>query len=92
MNEIKGKTMTGDIKSESKQIYGHMSEMTHEQLLDELMDFLCEMDEYTYDVAKHDAILAELAKFDSEPVISNEDESLTAFKKKYALLFDQDEK
>jgi len=90
MTVARKEPMNGNNSSASKQIYNSPSEKTQEQLLDDLMDFLCETDEYNYDVAKHDAILAELAKFDSEPVVSKKKESFAAIQKKYPSLFTPD--
>ena len=91
MTDARKEPKNGKYGSDSKQIHSHPSEKTKEQLLDELIDYLSETDEYTYDEAKHDAILAELAQLDPAPEITDTEDSLAAFHKKYASLFTPDD-
>lgn len=64
-------------------------ESRKEKLLDELIDFLNEVDEFNYDEAKHDEILAKLNEIDPMPPITNKEESFSKFIEKYKHLFEE---
>ena len=64
-------------------------ESRKEKLLDQLIDFLNEVDEFNYDEAKHDEILAKLNEIDPMPPITNKEESYAKFIEKYKHLFEE---